>query len=494
MNSPSDTFNAAVARLQQAKAAAMTKTSAPQQQVYSEREKLSSIKRRNEDLIARGASLQLVGERGIEKIAFARVPTNSFSLDGFCSRDVLQKMSSHGPTLTHEGYDPYVVAESMDVISPDDALAVFQKTAARYGVDPLTYAAEMDLGHPTFVTTLRSYALTKVSSDDIAKAKDAVQAIVKAKGELPSAVDISQAANVSPLAANVAIHETAELIAAVGGEVASADVPMVPDAMGGPEMMGAGPVPPAPLPPQDPNMMGPPPMDPNMMGAPPMDPQDPNMMGPPPQDPNMMPPQGMQAQADWDDEALERMIMKLASDMAVSDPTDIPQRTTAPLGGAPLNAVGGETPTSTRKRNLGIFQGAEKGPSLGIDNVHPDDESGTLELDSSHLLSGKKETSVDNAPSKVASVDWAHQIDMIFKGSEEDSDDSDDSDDVEVAVDADDDTSGESDGDTDEEITSWIKDYLRDNSEYPTADAVTSRFSVSDDHAESLIAKAVEED
>lgn len=116
----------------------------------------------------------------------------------------------------------------------------------------------------------------KMSASDveseIAAAKRIIEAAVKSTKTLPEAAEVSQVAQVSPTAANIALQEVAELIAAAGGTVASAmgsaaaGAPM-PAAVGAPPPpMGAVPgMPmaapmggPAPVPPAAPGMPMPP--------------------------------------------------------------------------------------------------------------------------------------------------------------------------------------------------------------------------------------------
>ena len=183
----------------------------------------------------------------------------------------------------------------------DSVADVFVKTAARYQRDPVTLWRDLaDLPSPDKTAVLREFCMQhgryKTSGDldsDISKAKKAVEGIVKATGELPEAGEISEAAAVHPTAANLAIYEVAELIAAVGGEVASAAAPM---GDGGPAPEAAGvPAPPAGAMPGAP-MGG----DPMGGGAPPMGPPpggDPMGGGAPPMGPPPGGDPGMVAQA-----------------------------------------------------------------------------------------------------------------------------------------------------------------------------------------------------
>lgn len=169
----------------------------------------------------------------------------------------------------------------MGINSPEAALNVFVKSASANRMSLETYCyRHLEINHRDKSRLLWNFAKTSGNVDaEVSEAKRVVEGIVKGTGTLPDAASIAEAAGVNEIAANIALYETAELIAATGGEVAGAGMPggegppvpeeagMVP---GGPPMpagppagAAAGapmpPMPPMPAPPMDPAMMGPPP-------------------------------------------------------------------------------------------------------------------------------------------------------------------------------------------------------------------------------------------
>lgn len=235
--------------------------------------------------------------------------------------DFLRKVSAHsplGPGFTSVAQLADYAAETMSIRSTADAYHVLKRSAAHARVSLGAYVATLGLASgqkkysarllreqaPSFTgeelhRVMPTYArYQKFSSSEIVNevdiARDFVEGVVKAKAELPTATEVAQAAGVSPTSAGVAIYETGELIAAVGGQVSAPGqgAPAVPPPMGmappaggpPPAMAGmppAGGMAPPPPPPVDPAMMGgaggmppgaAPPMDPSMMPPPPMDP------------------------------------------------------------------------------------------------------------------------------------------------------------------------------------------------------------------------------
>lgn len=170
----------------------------------------------------------------------------------------------------------------MNIHSADDARYVLKQSAIRYGYQGQDEGAlvgnmisGMHLGNLEMPELWRAALYTEKRSQpganpegEIGKAKEVVEGVVKATAELPTADQVAQAAGVSTTAANVAIYDTGELIAAVGGQVAApgqamqaapAPVPpgmMPPGAGGMPIPMGGAPGAPMPAPPMDPNAMG----------------------------------------------------------------------------------------------------------------------------------------------------------------------------------------------------------------------------------------------
>lgn len=212
---------------------------------------------------------------------------------------VLRKMSGGRELL---GPDAQVragfarVHDRFGIHSPEAALAVFQKTAQRLGVSVSVISEDLlKLSDGSYIRNLWKAAELNgldAEGDEISEARRVVDAAIKARQELPTSSEVSDVANTSPLAADIAIAEAAELIAATGGTVsapgANAMAMEVPPAMGGNVPAPGAPMPPA-APPMDPAMAAPP-MDPAMAqgGAPPMDPS----MAAPPMDPAMAGPPG----------------------------------------------------------------------------------------------------------------------------------------------------------------------------------------------------------
>lgn len=498
---------------------AVEKTSAPKEP--SRQEKLSAIKERNESLMHRGQALVELGRRGFHKIAMTPTPSNTWYADGTSSRDFLLK-HAHVPLYptTEENHPSLAVAYSMGVTGPDDAVEIFTNTARSRGVKVahlLENVLELHI-RPKAAAMRQVGYLEKNSSDidnDISKAKDAVQAIVKAKGELPDAVDIADAANVSPIAANIAVHETAELIAAVGGQVAASDIPDIPPEVMGPEEMGAGMMDPM----MDPGMTGPPPMDPNMMGPPPMDPgmMDPNMMGPPPMDPgmmdpNMMPPEEgmgmdpgmMEAQAGVSDDALRRIIAKVAAD--AEEPSDEglvsretnPEQPSSPLGEAGVLRNSNPSQPSSNLEDIKPITDKElksgAGPTSSSDSGSPSKDSvGDIKIHGKDARSTQREgtdvfgVSLEQADSsflsaqvdpkdvqgtmegrlKEASV--RGMLNQLLKVSEE----------------------GEGEEQTSaadpSEIKAYIREHLRSNSSAPSVATLQKKFDLSEEDAEEYL-------
>ena len=203
------------------------------------------------------------------------------------------------PGLTKESAQQ--VLSRFGIGTPEAALGVLERTAARRKTSSSAlFMSRWGLNDPEKKELLYAFARTQPAyrqktsglESDVVTAKSAVESLVKATGELPEAAQIAEAAQVDPVAANIAIYEVAELIAATGGQVGSAGAP--PDS-GAPANPDAGAVPGGapPMPPGPP--MGPP-MDPSMMGgAPPMDPS--MMGGAPPMPPGGAPPPGMMGMA-----------------------------------------------------------------------------------------------------------------------------------------------------------------------------------------------------
>lgn len=196
------------------------------------------------------------------------------------------------------------LALRMGVRTPTDAHRVFVKTAARLSnvaQQPVSvnFAVSChDVGNPFRLSSMKKIAMMELGGEraisEIAEAQRAAADIVKAQGVLPTATEVKDVTGVSDAAANVAIQQTAELIAAVGGQVISPEAAAMQSAPSPtPVPLGAGgAAPPAGMMPGAPMMppaaaplpAGPPIADPMMGGAPPM-PPDPNAMPP---DPNAM--------------------------------------------------------------------------------------------------------------------------------------------------------------------------------------------------------------
>ena len=206
-----------------------------------------------------------------------------------------------------------VMALRMGVRTPADAHRIFVKTAARLSNVAQQHVSVNfaigchDVGNPFRLSSMQKIAQMELGGEraisEIAEAQRAAADIVKAQGVLPTATEVKDVTGVSDAAANVAIQQTAELIAAVGGQVISPEAAAMqsapsptPAALGaggaaptagmmpGSPMMPAAAAPMPAGPPMNDPMMGVPPADP-MMGAPPAPmPADPNAMppGPPP--------------------------------------------------------------------------------------------------------------------------------------------------------------------------------------------------------------------
>jgi hypothetical protein len=184
------------------------------------------------------------------------------------------------------------LALRMGIRTPADAHRVFVKTASRLANVArqhvsVNYAVGMhDVGNPNRMAAMQKIAMMELGSEraisEIAEAQRAAADIVKAQGVLPTATEVKDVTGVSDAAANVAIQQTAELIAAVGGQVISPEAaamgaspaPTPGPLGGGGAAPPAGMMPGAPMGPAMPAPMpaGPPITDP-MMGAPPAAPK-----------------------------------------------------------------------------------------------------------------------------------------------------------------------------------------------------------------------------
>jgi len=223
------------------------------------------------------------------------------------------------------------VCRAMGVGTPIEALRMFKRSGARWGCGLDGVIRNLDM-----LDTTRLEMLYKVSeaviqdgnpADQIEKCKQATMALVKSEQTLPTAAEVMEVTGCSALAANAAIQEVAEFIAAVNGEVMSADAaamgaapPPMPPAMG-PADMGMPPqeqvMPPAPMPPPAPPAPPAPPMDPAMMsGAPPMNPAAAG--GPPPP--------GMEVQSGSLEDRIWATLMKQSGeDWGIGDFSDDPE-------------------------------------------------------------------------------------------------------------------------------------------------------------------------
>lgn len=139
--------------------------------------------------------------------------------------------------------------QSLGIHSSEQALQVLVKGSSRAGKSVQSFFRGLDLASRDKAQVMRDLSLEHPDSpyfgkrseslqSDIATAGKAVEDVIKATGALPEAQEIAEAANVHPLAANIAIYEKAELIAATGGQVGSASAPAgaapVPEAAGAP--------------------------------------------------------------------------------------------------------------------------------------------------------------------------------------------------------------------------------------------------------------------
>jgi hypothetical protein len=192
------------------------------------------------------------------------------------------------------------ICSRMGVGTPVDAIRMFKRSAARWGCSLDQVFRVLDIANPSRLDMLYKASEATIQSgdpsDQIEQCKKATMAIVKADQSLPTAAEVIEVTGCSALAANAAIQEVAEFIAAVNGEVMSSDAaamgaaPPMPPAMG-PADLGMPPqeavMPPPPMPPPAPPM----PMDPAAAGGapPPMPMEDPAAMG--------APPPGMQVQS-----------------------------------------------------------------------------------------------------------------------------------------------------------------------------------------------------
>lgn len=220
---------------------------------------------------------------------------------------LLAKVSG-GKALKNPHHARQWCSRVLDIHGPEDACFVLKQSAIRHGIQAPTddgliekFSRAIGLELPDRRAEWRQDLLLEKMSmglgqeqaevqarTEVDRAKDTVEAVVKAQGELPTTTQVAEAAGVSPTAANVAIFETAELIASTNGQVAapgqaSAAMPPapMPGGMGDPGAMPPAPMPPAGAPPM------PPPMDPAMagggamppVGAPPAAPVDPAAAG-----------------------------------------------------------------------------------------------------------------------------------------------------------------------------------------------------------------------
>lgn len=242
-----------------------------------------------------------IGEPGGKDLADGSANTN---LDNLASKESSAKLRtiSGGKYIESSARDQSAYLRRLGLKNSDDAFNVFVKTAAKKGKTLNAYLTGLELNSFDKKSLMREIALEKMSQGkldgDISAAKNAVEAVVKATGTLPDASAVAQAAGVDPMAANIAIFETGELIAATGGQVAGAAGPTTAAPMSedvGAMPPGAGQVEGAPM---APPAGTPPPVDPAMM-QPPMPMGDPMAGGaaPPAGAPPMPPQDGMVAQA-----------------------------------------------------------------------------------------------------------------------------------------------------------------------------------------------------
>jgi hypothetical protein len=147
--------------------------------------------------------------------------------------------------------------------SADAAVEFFKRSAAHWGMTNAEFLNLVEIGSAEKTQLLEKVAMMVEGStmDDISVAKDVTEQIVKAKQELPTGSEVAEIANVGPKAANVAIKQVADLVAAVNGTVMApgqaAAAAMDPMAMGAaPPPMGAAPggemAPPPPVPSPEP--------------------------------------------------------------------------------------------------------------------------------------------------------------------------------------------------------------------------------------------------
>jgi len=186
---------------------------------------------------------------------------------------------------------PLQVLHHFGLRGPIDAVELFKNSAAYLGMSLPEYLRGAEL-HTDKSVLLRRYALNKMSEshvdNQVNEAGRVVRAIVKETKTLPEASEVAETANVSPIAANIAIMETAEIIAATGGSVGATGGSTSPaGAIPSPAVVGGGPPQPiSPAPPMMPPEATPPPMGP----PPPGPPMEPPPMGPPPGPPMGPPP------------------------------------------------------------------------------------------------------------------------------------------------------------------------------------------------------------
>ena len=299
----------------------------------------------------------------------------------------------------------------MNIHSPNDAFFVLKRSAINYGirgrndvelVQNFAKAASLNDIHGAdawWELLLRSKHSAEEAKNEVAAAKEVVEGVVKATGELPTAEQVAQAANVSPVAANVATYEIAELVAATGGQVA---------APGQAAAMAPAPIPPgmmAPGPGAMPPPMGgapgaPPPMDPSMMGGMPPGPggmpPGPGGMPPaaPPGAPAPPPPGGMPVQASIHParlfDAISRLAMMDLSKLSGTEPTI--SVTDEPQTGGKSNDEKVVPPSGFSASNT--IQNKEKSVSTG-DLLNAQDRamiSDTLSSNSAQVSTGPQDT------------------------------------------------------------------------------------------------------
>jgi hypothetical protein len=246
----------------------------------------------------------------------------------------------------------YAAAKRLNIHDSSTALFILTKSASVRGKSMTDFLEGMDLRNHNRANYFREMAVSQTSNllrkyaeagiigpmgvgmdgaiqqveTEITRAKDAVEALVRSDQTLPTSNVVMQVAEVSAPAANAALTEVAEFIAAVGGQVVSPEQAAAMAAMNSGGGMAAGPMPSSPM------VGGMPPGAPMPAGAPMAPPApipeaaaqpaaDPNAA--PPMDPNAAPPAegGMEVTAHVRNLAreLDELLLKMSADEADLD-------------------------------------------------------------------------------------------------------------------------------------------------------------------------------